>query len=238
MSKSVRKLKEKTIERIHEYCANKFCWHKFWDEYPRPHFVHWLIFFIFITGILISLSWISTQELLKADITTTSVTVISFPAPTDLTATVVSTTRIDLSWSSVSDAVSYKVYREGLLIASSTTTFYSDTSLSPGTSYSYTVSSVNVFGGESEQSSSISATTPGVGGGGGVYIPPRAPPPSPLSPEAQKIDTNKDDKIDLLDFNLLMVNWGATIAGNIADFNDDSIVDIFDFNLLMIHWAS
>lgn len=62
-------------------------------------------------------------------------------------------------------------------------------------------------------------------------------PPSPLSPEAQKVDTNKDDKIDVLDFNSLMLNWGATIAGNIADFNADDKVDILDFNLLIIHWT-
>ena len=63
------------------------------------------------------------------------------------------------------------------------------------------------------------------------------PPPPPLSPEAKKADANDDEKINILDFNVLMINWGVTIAGNIADFNEDSTVDIFDFNLLMIHWT-
>jgi len=62
-------------------------------------------------------------------------------------------------------------------------------------------------------------------------------PPSLLTPEAQKIDTNKDNRIDILDFGTLMANWGAITPGNVADFNDDGIVDIFDFNLLMIHWT-
>ena len=74
----------------------------------------------------------------------------------------------------------------------------------------------------------------GGGGGGGSYIPPAT---SPLSAEAQKVDANKDGKIDVLDFNTLMVNWGKTTANNIADFNGDGKVDVFDFNLLMINWT-
>ena len=71
----------------------------------------------------------------------------------------------------------------------------------------------------------------GGGGGGGSYTP-----PSTLSNEAKKADTNNDNKIDVLDFNTLMVNWGNT-GTNVADFNGDSHVDIFDFNYLMIHWV-
>ncbi len=58
----------------------------------------------------------------------------------------------------------------------------------------------------------------------------------PLS-EAQRADVNKDNKVDIFDFNILMVNWGLTIAGNIADINNNGRVDIFDFNLLMTYWA-
>ena len=72
------------------------------------------------------------------------------------------------------------------------------------------------------------------GGGGGSYIPPAT---SPLSAAAQKVDANKDGKIDVLDFNTLMVNWGKTTANNVADFNGDGKVDVFDFNLLMINWT-
>lgn len=68
-------------------------------------------------------------------------------------------------------------------------------------------------------------------------IPPSVLPPSALSSEAQKVDSNNDDKIDILDFHILILNWGSTTPGNVADFNDDGIVDIFDFNLLMIHWT-
>lgn len=54
---------------------------------------------------------------------------------------------------------------------------------------------------------------------------------------SQKIDSNKDNKIDILDFNNLMVNWGSTQSNNSADFNGDAKVDILDFNLLMVYWT-
>jgi hypothetical protein len=34
-----------------------------------------------------------------------------------------------------------------------------------------------------------------------------------------------------------MINWGKTGVGNVADFDGNGKVDIFDFNLLMINWA-
>jgi hypothetical protein len=81
------------------------------------------------------------------------------------------------------------------------------------------------------------------GGGGGSYTPLSTTTPATttstntLTPEQQKVDANKDNKIDVLDFNSLMINWGKTGTGNIADFNSDGKVDIFDFNMLMINWG-
>ncbi len=46
-------------------------------------------------------------------------------------------------------------------------------------------------------------------------------------------DFNKDGKVDILDFNYLMVHWGSSNPGA-ADLDSDGDVDIFDFNLLMI----
>lgn len=80
-----------------------------------------------------------------------------------------------------------------------------------------------------------SGNTGGSGSGGGVTTP--STPTLPLSAAAQKVDANKDGKIDVLDFNTLMVNWGNTSVGNVADFNGDGKVDVFDFNLLMINWT-
>ena len=75
-----------------------------------------------------------------------------------------------------------------------------------------------------------------VGGpsGGSSYTPPAT---SQLSAAAQKVDANKDNKIDVLDFNALMVHWGEAGIANVADFTGDGKVDIFDFNALMIQWT-
>ena len=89
----------------------------------------------------------------------------------------------------------------------------------------------------SNETTDTSGSTGGGGGGGGyTYVPPVLT--SELSEAAQAVDTNNDDKIDILDFNTLMVNWGSTAVGNLADFDNNNKVDIFDFNLLMIHWVN
>ncbi len=71
---------------------------------------------------------------------------------------------------------------------------------------------------------------PATGGGGASAY-------SLLSADVQRVDANKDGKIDVLDFNILMVNWGET-EGGLGDFNSDGIVDIFDFELLMVNWMA
>lgn len=100
---------------------------------------------------------------------------------------------------------------------------------------SFTITVVTPTPTPSDGGSTTSGGGGGGGGGGGVTTP--TTPTSPLSAAAQKVDTNKDNKIDVLDFNTLMVNWGKTTANNVADFNGDGKVDIFDFNLLMINWT-
>jgi hypothetical protein len=75
----------------------------------------------------------------------------------------------------------------------------------------------------------------GGGGGGGYYMPAVSTPQTALS--ALSGDTNKDNKVDIFDFNILMINWGNTNSGNSADFNNDKKVDIFDFNLMMVNWT-
>ncbi|OGI62226.1 hypothetical protein A2645_01335 [Candidatus Nomurabacteria bacterium RIFCSPHIGHO2_01_FULL_39_9] len=57
-----------------------------------------------------------------------------------------------------------------------------------------------------------------------------------LSEKAEKIDVNKDNKINIIDFNKLMVDWGKSGINTSADFNSDGAVDVFDFNLLMVNW--
>ena len=83
--------------------------------------------------------------------------------PTGLTATAVSSSQINLSWTASTDNVGvagYRVYRGGTQIASVTTgTSYQNTGLSPATTYSYTVAAYDAAGNVSAQSTSVSATT-------------------------------------------------------------------------------
>jgi hypothetical protein len=82
--------------------------------------------------------------------------------PTGLSATVVSSSQINLSWNSSTDNIGvtgYDIYRGGSLLTSVTTNSYSDTGLTASTQYSYTVRSKDAAGNVSSQSSSVSATT-------------------------------------------------------------------------------
>jgi subtilisin family serine protease/chitodextrinase len=84
-------------------------------------------------------------------------------APTGLTATVISSSTINLAWTASTDDVgidSYKVYRDGLLLKMlGNVTSYSDIELTPSTPYSYTVSACDAAGNCSAQSSAILVTT-------------------------------------------------------------------------------
>ena len=83
--------------------------------------------------------------------------------PTRLAASAVSSSQIDLSWAASSDNVGvsgYRVYRGGTQIATTTATFYTNTGLSPSTTYSYAVAAFDAAGNLSAQSSPASTTTP------------------------------------------------------------------------------
>src|SRR5439155_23267160 len=92
--------------------------------------------------------------------------------PAGLSATATSSSQINLSWSASTDNVAvtgYDVYRGGQPIASTNLTSYSDTGLSPATSYSYTVAAFDKAGNTSAQSSSSSATTQPSSGSTGPF---------------------------------------------------------------------
>ena len=110
-------------------------------------------------------------------------------------------------------------------------------SLNSGAEIVGTVSKSFVSGSTTQEDFAFSFTTqaPATTGGGGS--PTVVPASNQLSVEAQKADSNSDGKVDVLDFNSLMVNWGKNEANNQADANQDGKVDIFDFNLLMVHWT-
>ena len=65
---------------------------------------------------------------------------------------------MSLSWSAVSGATSYNVYRNGTKVGTSSGTSYTDTGLTASTAYSYQVSASNSVG-EGAKSGALSVTT-------------------------------------------------------------------------------
>ncbi|WP_338703130.1 glycoside hydrolase family 18 protein [Streptomyces sp. Q6] len=95
-------------------------------------------------------------------------------APTGLAAGTVTSSSVDLSWTPVSTATGYNVYRNGTKVASVTGASATVTGLSADTSYSFQVSAVNAAG-ESAKSTAVSArTSTSTGGGGGGTVPKHA----------------------------------------------------------------
>ena len=83
--------------------------------------------------------------------------------PVGLSASAVSQTRIDLTWSPSSDDVGvtgYVVRRNGVAVGAPTGTGFSDTGLAVETLYTYTVSARDAAGNESAPSSSVSLRIP------------------------------------------------------------------------------
>jgi chitodextrinase len=71
-------------------------------------------------------------------------------------------TSVSLKWTASTDdkaVAGYRVYRNGTLLATVTTTTYSDTTIEPLTTYSYTVLAVDAAGNASPQSTAASVTT-------------------------------------------------------------------------------
>ncbi len=128
----------------------------------------------------------------------TQASAITVPsAPTGLTASTVSSSQINLSWNASSGAASYNVKSATVnggpytTIASGVTpTSYSNTGLTPNTTYYYVVSAVNSSG-ESANSSQTNATTSS--GGGGTVLLSQGQPVTASSFQGGNAPTNGND---------------------------------------------
>ena len=90
----------------------------------------------------------------------------SLSAPTDLTATVLSDSQINLSWTASTDRVGvtgYRIYRDGAYIATTTTTGYQDAGLQQSTTHTYEVGALDAAGNESARASVTATTQAGAG---------------------------------------------------------------------------
>ncbi|QEU96897.1 chitinase [Streptomyces kanamyceticus] len=99
---------------------------------------------------------------------------VEIPAvPTGLAAGTTTSTSVDLSWTPVSTATAYTVYRDGTKVASTSGAATTVTGLTPETTYSFQVSASNAAG-ESAKSTAVSARTGKGGGGDGGTVPKHA----------------------------------------------------------------
>jgi uncharacterized delta-60 repeat protein len=83
--------------------------------------------------------------------------------PTDLKATAVSASQINLSWNipATAEIAGYNIYRNNVLIKTVTGTTASDTGLSEGTTYCYEVSTLTQYNQESAMSNEVCVMTSG-----------------------------------------------------------------------------
>jgi len=208
-----------------------------------------------VLPILIALMFMATPAY-AYEITGTLNTGVSPATPTGLTSSKSnsSDTSISIHWNSVASISGYHLYRitgvsttPSVLIASTTSTSYTDTELSDG-KYSYQIESylgnlvsaksvptfpVTIDTTVSNDPSSPGNTTPssgGGGGGGGSY--------TPVNTTSLAGDINHDRKVDILDFNALLVHWGQKGSNIDADLNGNDVVGILDFNILIVNWQT
>lgn len=123
----------------------------------------------------------AVEDQFEIDLTVTGAPDVTAPSvPTSLTATAVSSSQIDLSWTASTDDVAvtgYRIYRDNNLVTTIAGVSYSDTGLSASTLYEYVVSAIDAASNESIRSATSSATTfaipassGGSGGGSGQYV--------------------------------------------------------------------
>ncbi|MBV1922608.1 MAG: fibronectin type III domain-containing protein [Flavobacteriaceae bacterium] len=105
-----------------------------------------------------------------ANATTTSGADTEAPSvPTNLTASNITDTSVDLSWNASSDNVGvtgYEMFQNGSSIGTTTNTSSTVSGLTSNTSYTFNVRAYDAAGNNSAQSNTANATTTGGGGGG------------------------------------------------------------------------
>jgi poly(3-hydroxybutyrate) depolymerase len=87
----------------------------------------------------------------------------ALPAPADLQAAAIGDTSVSLSWSPVASATGFNVYRDGAKATNSavSATSFTDTGLSPGSMYRYTVAAIDSAAVEGAASNPLDVTTAG-----------------------------------------------------------------------------
>jgi chitodextrinase len=143
-------------------------------------------------------------------------------APTNVHTTLVAANSVALAWTASTDntgVTSYVVYRNGTQVGTPTTTAYTDSSLTPSTSYSYTVKAKDAAGNLSAASSALAVTTL-------------------TGSSANTGDLNGDGHVSIFDLSILLSHWRATgVPVTQGDVNADGTVNLTDLSILLSHWG-
>ena len=133
--------------------------------------------------------------------------------PTGLSAPAIADTQVTVTWMASTDNVAvagYQVYRNGAVIRTTPSTTYTDTGLSPLTSYSYTVAAYDYANNVSAQSSPLVVTTtsPGPTFAQQNYA-------TPQTPQSQ-VDVVYVNDQTAGDTNILAIGWNDTTASIVS----------------------
>ncbi len=153
-------------------------------------------------------------------------------APANLSATAVSPTQIDLSWSASTDNIGvagYSVYRNGTKVATPASNSYQDSSLTQGTSYTYTISAYDAAGNTSASSAPAVAATPAPSPDDPPDDPP-PPPPPPAGPITAPLKASTQNSHYFVDGNgKAVLLTGSHTWNDFQDWSANGTTHPFDF---------
>jgi chitodextrinase len=145
-------------------------------------------------------------------------------APSGLIVALSTSDTVTLEWTASTDntaVAGYHVYRNGSLLATVSSTSYTDTGLSASTKYTYYVVAYDTSANLSSASSTLSATTQA----GTVTV--------------SNGDVNGDGVVNYLDLSIMLSHWSSTSATpSQGDLNSDHIVNYLDLSIMLSHWGS
>jgi fibronectin type 3 domain-containing protein len=125
--------------------------------------------------------------------------------PTAVTATAVSTSKINISWSGATDNVGvtgYRVFRDGVQLVEQAGTSYTDATATPNTTYSYTVVALDAAGNASAPSAPATVSTSGAPDGTPPSQPANLTATAPSSSQVNLSWTASTDNVAVVGYNV------------------------------------
>ncbi len=151
--------------------------------------------------------------------TSTLADTVAPDAPQGLSSPSQTTSSITLAWNASMDnvgVVGYNILRNGLRINTSASTGFTDTGLTQGTQYTYTVTAYDLVPNTSPISNTLITTT-----------------------KVKAGDINGDGVVNAIDLSILANNWGGSSRTRAqGDLNGDTVVNAYDLSILANNWGT